>query len=64
MRKVSITHPVRLNRFQTQADLVLGQAILVEKTELDFTGYFPTDETDRMVSVAEKHLQQVKVINI
>ena len=62
MRKVSITHPVRLNRFQTQADLVLNQATLIEKSELDFTGYFPPDETDRMVSVAEKHLQQVEKI--
>ena len=46
MRKISVTYPVRLNRFQTQADLLLEQAILIEKNELDLTSYFPPDETD------------------
>ena len=62
MRKVSITYPVRLNRYRTQADLVFEQAILVEKSELDFTGYFPPDEADRMVATAENHLQLVEKI--
>jgi len=64
MRKVSVIYPVRVNRFRTQADLVLQQATLIEKSELDFTGYFPPDETDQMVSFAENHLQQVeKILN-
>ena len=61
-RKASVTYQVRLNRFQTQTDLVLEQASLVEEYELDFTGYFPPDETERMVSTVENQLKRVEEI--
>jgi len=51
-----------LNRFQTQTDLVLEQASLVEEYELDFTGYFSPDETERMVSTVENQLNRVEEI--
>lgn len=62
-RKLSVTYPVRLNRLQTQADLALEQAVLLEKSELDFSRHFyPPDETDLMVSYIEKPLKRVKEI--
>ena len=62
MRKASVTYPVRLNRFQTQSKLVLEQAALVEKSELDFYGNFPPDETDQMLAAVENQLQKVEEV--
>ena len=62
MRKASVTYPVRLNRFQAQTDLVLEQAALVEKSELDFYGNFPPDETDQMLAAVENQLQKVEEV--
>ena len=62
MRKASVTYPVRLNRFQTQSKLVLEQAALVEKSELDFCGNFPPDETDQMLAAVENQLQKVEEV--